>query len=218
MHKLKIAIPALVEDTPNYIRALNALGVEPVNIDAPRSEGFDGLLLPGGDDVAPHFYNRENMGSIGIDEKLDLLQFNSIAEFIREGKPVFGICRGVQVMNVFFGGTLIQDIPCADKHKHTENGDSIHMTTALEGSFIYGLYGEKFPVNSAHHQSAEIIAPGFKAVQFSGEGIVEAIEDPKIKAYGVQWHPERICLDKARPDAVDGRAVIEFFLDLCRNK
>jgi len=216
MHKLKIAIPAAVEDTPNYIRALNALGAEPCNIDSPRSEGYDGLLLPGGDDVAPHFYNRENMGSVGIDEQLDLLQFNSIERFLREGKPIFGICRGAQVINVFFGGTLIQHIANAERHMHTPQGDNVHLSTALEGSFVYNLYGEKFAVNSSHHQAAEKLAPRFKAVQFSDDGIVEALEDPKIKIYGVQWHPERICLDRARPDTVDGRKVIEFFLNLCR--
>ncbi|CCX36792.1 glutamine amidotransferase SNO family [Clostridium sp. CAG:1013] len=88
--------------------------------------------------------------------------------------------------------------------------------TAEENSFLFSLYGGEFSVNSAHHQALGRIAPGLRVVARSErDGIVEAVEWPEKRIYGVQWHPERMSFDLRREDTVDGRYIFEFFLKLC---
>ena len=208
---LKIAIPGRDGDVINYTIAMMMLGAQPVTVwDEWNVEDFDGLLLPGGVDVHPGRYGQENVACGTIDEALDAIQFEIADAFIKAGKPVLGICRGHQLLNVYFGGTLIQDLENADHHKWTPEGDRVHDTTADEGSFIAGIYGTAFPVNSAHHQ-------GLKAVQYSDDGVVEAMYHETLPVISVQWHPERMCFDHQREDTVNGSLVLSYFLDMCRN-
>ncbi len=216
---LKIAIPALC-DKPiiNYVSALQNLGAEPVRIDASaKASSFDGLLLPGGGDVAPLRYGQENDGSRGIDPELDALQFAAADAFISAGKPVFGICRGLQLLNVFFGGTLVQDLPSAASHSSGIVGtDLYHDSSAAENSFLASVYGFSFRINSSHHQAVDRPGKGLQVVQYSHDGVVEALSHETLPVWCVQWHPERLCGRFATDRAVDGSLVLDWFLNKCR--
>jgi len=214
--KLKIAIAGIYEETENYRAALKELGAEGICAESFDPQEFDGLILPGGDDIAPHLYGCENNGSEDIDEHLDLLQLGAMDAFVKAGKPILGICKGVQVINVYFGGTLIQHLDCWPKHRRIEGKDNAHETTAEPGSDVYRLYGAVFRTNSAHHQALDRIGTGLKVVQ-RAEEVVEGVEHESLPVWGVQWHPERMCFAKAREDTVDGSLLISMFLESCRN-
>lgn len=217
--ELRIAIPAKAEDTVNYAAALKNLGALPVLVDAScNPEAFDGLLLPGGADVDPVRYHRENTACGELDPELDELQFAVLDKFIRTGgKPVFGICRGHEVLNVYFGGTLIQDIPSATRHARTPGipEDKIHGADSIEGTFARELYGTSFRVNSSHHQAVDAFGDGLKPAMYSDDGVVEAMQHESLPVFSVQWHPERMCFAHARTDTVDGSLVLRRFLSLC---
>ena len=136
-----------------------------------------------------------------------------IEAYLRAGKPIMGICRGHQVLNVYFGGSLTQHLPGAEKHVPTKAGDSAHATRALPGSFPAALYGERFPVNSAHHQGIARLAPDLEAVQWAEDGVIEACRHKSLPVYSVQWHPERMCLRHARADTVDGGTLFRWFIE-----
>ena len=153
------------------------------------------------------------MGSHGIDRDLDLTELELVKAF--SGRPILGICRGMQLLNVAFGGTLVQDLPTAQSHRWQEStGDQVHMVLVPRDSFLYTLYGERFSVNSAHHQGTAQVGRGFSVAAQAEDGGIEAIQCPEKRIYAVQWHPERLTLRHSRPDAVDGKAVFEFFLGL----
>ena len=201
--------------------ALEALGAEPVLISEPVSaEAYDGLLLPGGDDINPARYGEENHGSRGIDDSLDKLQFSVLEAFVNAGKPVLGICRGHQVINVFFGGTMIQDLPSFDRHARDagQKEDKIHRNKTEPGTMLARIYGEEFTSNSSHHQAAGKIGKGLRVMARSDDGVIEAIYHETLPVYGIQFHPERMCLSFADERTVDGLRIIQEFLRLTDNK
>ncbi len=205
------------KDYRNYDEALaycGARGVFSYNIE--YSKICDALLLPGGGDVAPWRYGADNEASAGIDEDRDAAELELIRAFSVTRRPILGICRGHQILNVALGGSLIQDVETASAHKWEERtGDKTHKVIAPETSFLYPLYGGEFFVNSAHHQAVKEISPGLTAAASAEDGLVEAMENREKKIYSVQWHPERMAFNKARLDTVDGRYIFEFFLNLC---
>lgn len=166
-------------------------------------EKCDAVLLTGGEDVHPRFYNKAEYlrycNEYDMNEQRDYVEFKVIEHAQHFRKPLLGICRGLQVANVFFGGTLIPDIPSFGKFNHSkhEGSDRYHQVkvdpTSFFSQIIGGVEGE---VNSAHHQSAEIVAPLLVSNAISGDGVVEGLEwkDPAGKPYLllVQWHPERM--------------------------
>lgn len=206
----KIWIPAF-RNTENYEEALKLLGADVTVCDHALDPGsFDGLLLPGGGDLDPALYGQETRGSNAPDSELDRLQLDALAAFVRAKKPVFGICRGLQVINVFFGGTLFQDLP---QGYHQQIGrDQAHETIAAPGSFLAALYGRRFSVNSAHHQAIDALGEGLQAVQRTADGVIEAICHAQLPIWAVQWHPERMCLRHYRADCVDGEKLLSWFL------
>ena len=215
---MKIAIAAASEGAiVNYIAALEALGAQPVQTDAPcTAADFDGLLLPGGGDLLPERYGQENAACCGMDAALDALQFSLTDAFLSAGKPIFGICRGLQLLNVFFGGSLIQHLPSALLHSSSiPKVDLYHKSTAEEGSFLAELYGTAFSVNSSHHQAADRLGSGLRAVQVSEDGVVEALAHEVLPVRCVQWHPERLCFRFRTDNAVDGSLVLRQFLRQC---
>ena len=210
----RVAIPAKPEDVKNYVKALTELGAEPVIIDKPVDpNGFDGLLLPGGVDIDPKYYHKENVACGRLDPWLDKLQFGVMDAFVKANRPVFGICRGHEVVNVYFGGTLIQDIQTDMRHPSTPEGDTIHTASAAIGSFPEKLYGADMVINSAHHQGVETLGKDLIPVMYAPDGIVEALMHKYLPVKTVQWHPERLCFDYKRDDTVDGSVVIKYFLD-----
>ncbi|MDR2605670.1 MAG: gamma-glutamyl-gamma-aminobutyrate hydrolase family protein [Oscillospiraceae bacterium] len=198
----------------NYSDAVARVGAVPtVSLTEADFSRFDGLILPGGDDIDPAFFGQENNGSEGIDTELDRTQFAIMDAFVKAGKPIFGICRGHQVINVYFGGSLMQDLPtAAQTHRWNEtDGDRVHTTTALPNTFLTALYGDtEFPVNSAHHQGLGTLGAGLKAIQHAPDGVIECIVHDTLPIAGVQWHPERMCFARSRPDTVDGSVIIKW--------
>ena len=192
---VKIALP-FTEDGRKYEKyeeALSRCGMEPVEIlsedDIPL---LDGLLLPGGADVNPARYGEENTASLGIDDGLDALQFTVLDKYVNAGKPVFGICRGHQLINVFFGGTLHQNIDAADSHRKINGVEQFHGAVFSEGSLLERLYSCRTVVNSSHHQGVKIPGEGLEITALADDGTVEGIAHRKLKVIGVQWHPERM--------------------------
>jgi putative glutamine amidotransferase len=179
-----------------------------------------GLLLTGGGDVNPAYYGKSNELSKckEIDNYRDSLELALINQALFARMPVFGICRGEQILNVALGGSLLTDIPADAGTKVThdlpaDSKDPMHSIKIDPQSDLYQLAGiEKGIVNSSHHQSVDIIAGGMKISASSEDGVVEAIERefPIGKSYimAVQWHPER--LDK-NPDL--SRPLADKFLE-----
>ena len=119
--------------------------------------------------------------------------------------PVLGICRGLQTVNVFFGGTLCQDIP---GHAAQNGADRLHRIRTSP-SPLRGLCGENCVVNSAHHQAVDRLGAGLEAVQWTADGVVEALCHQTLPVWAVQWHPERL-------EGAVGRDLFTAFLALCR--
>ncbi len=190
---------------PNYCAAFAALGAEVVT-DAP--ERCDLLLLPGGADVHPRFYGQEIAGARGIDESRDLAELAVTRRFIAEGRPIFGICRGLQLLNVALGGTLHQHI---EGHRSDGEGDPVHPVRT-DDAFFTALYGACFSVNSSHHQSVDRPGEGLHPVLWADDGCVEALRHETLPIFAVQFHPERMCFAHARSDTVDGAALLEAVL------
>ena len=219
---LRIAIPAF-SALPNYVAALLALGAEPVPVsEPPQPADYGGLLLPGGADVDPARYGEENAACRGVDPALDALQFGALDAFMRAGKPVLGICRGHQLLNVYLGGSLFQDLP-TEPIRHPPLGAgpdgicaSVHNVTAESGSRLAALYGTEFFVNSAHHQGVDRVGEGLWVPARAPDGVIEALVHRTLPVFSVQWHPERMCFARRRGDTVDGSLLIADFLRLCR--
>ena len=185
------------------------------------AQWLDGLVLHGGADVWPGSY-----GETPLDEKWsgdrvrDDYDKALVAAFEAVGKPIFGVCRGLQLLNVAFGGTLYQDIstqvPDAFVHRDAEIYDlNFHSVDIVAGSQLSSLYPgvERVRVNSIHHQAIKDLSPEFEAEAFSvTDGIVEAIRrKDRSKSYiaATQWHPE---FHKPGSDTLDDGAVLEDFL------
>jgi len=179
---------------------------------------FDGLLLTGGYDVSPALYGETaRYETVRFDETRDAFEAAFARAFLATGKPVFGICRGNQLLNVLLGGTLYQDLPEELGFIHFDR-DLRHWVTAKEGSILHRLFGERFRVNSTHHQAVRTLAPGLHATAFSPEGILEGFEHDRLPFFGCQFHPERIsCLtdDRRTPDFLP---LFEYFVGLCGGK
>lgn len=199
------------EDYPNYIKAVEQLGTNVLaTIEEYRAAECDGLLLPGGGDVRSTLYGQECNGSHAPNDERDNAEFRIIARFLALDRPVLGICRGMQILNIVFGGTLIQNIP---GHSQVDGKDHVHLSRTSD-PLLQTLYGTQFPINSAHHQVVDRLGIGLNAIQWSEDGYIEALRHESRPIWGVQWHPERTCFAHARPDTVDGSKYISEFLKL----
>lgn len=192
-NNMKIVIVGRKSDTTNYEKFVEHIPAIPITtLSLGEMSSCDGLILPGGGDITPAFFGENNTGSRNIDTELDIIQFQALDYALRRKIPILGICKGMQVINVAFGGTIIQNLPTAAIHRY--NGrDQYHSTTILEGSCLYALYGKEALVNSAHHQGVNRLGAGLRAIQWCPEdGCIEAIEHEELPILGLQWHPERL--------------------------
>lgn len=164
------------------------------------AQALDGLVLQGGNDVAPQHYGQTAVQDDWRGDAVrDVYEMALIRAFVAAGKPVFGICRGLQLINVAFGGTLIQDIPSQHPKgfQHRELGryeNHFHAIEFVAGTPLAALYPAQTggTTNSIHHQGIQTLAPGFVAQALCPEdGLIEALRwtGPSYLA-GVQWHPE----------------------------
>lgn len=201
-----------------YIDAVNNCGGIAVAKYCPDvSTNYDGLILCGGNDIDPVYYQEEINGAVNIDKKRDASEFNLVKAFVGAKKPILGICRGYQLLNIAFGGTLYQDIENSKEHSSFSDYDLVHEVTAMNGNFVYDLYGENFCVNSMHHQAIKKLGDGFEVIMTaSGKKTIEGINHKILPAFGVQWHPERMCFSKKREDTVDGAKIFRYFIEQCK--
>jgi putative glutamine amidotransferase len=161
-------------------------------------ESLDGLILTGGDDPAPHLYGEEPLQGLGdVEHERDLAELAVIRLALELKKPILGICRGMQILNIACGGTLIQDIPSQvpGAFQHEQKGSrqyGAHKVTLQPGFVAEALGKTEILVNTSHHQAVKDVAPGFKVTGVAADGVIEAIESLDGLHVGVQWHPERM--------------------------
>lgn len=218
----------------DYLASLRRAGARPRVVDAaggsPRAalDGACGLLLTGGGDVDPRLYGEEVDAPFEPAEPgRDAFEIELVTRAIERGVPVLGICRGLQVLNVACGGTLVQHIPDgvprALPHHDASAPDAIaHLVRVAPDSRLAAILGPPpggeglagaWPVNSRHHQAAKHVAPGFVATATADDGVIEAIERPNSTfCIGVQWHPENFW----RAGTFDG--LFAGFVDACRHR
>ena len=192
--------PELTTAQSKYVESLARAGAEVhwvalSDSDAAVTEALtcDGLLLPGGGDMDPAFYGQERIPACGEPNLLrDAAEPKLLRAFLAADKPVLGICRGIQVMNIVLGGTLYQDIKPFEHVPHNDHWAKVHTVTVRRGTLLSRLLGQDTVlVNSQHHQAADRIAPELEIAALSEDGIVEALEKPDAHfCLGVQWHPE----------------------------
>ena len=171
---------------PEYINYLEENGLMPVilkyddiNLDK-EIASCDGFIISGGDDLDPSFYGESNKKCLCTLKEIDLLDKRIVNYCANNKIPLLGICRGMQAINVFLGGSLYQDIP---NHK-----DIIHNVKGLDG-----LFEDKFSINSIHHQAIKDLAKGLKVIAICEEdGIIEAVIHDNLPIVGCQWHPEQM--------------------------
>ncbi|MBX7125765.1 MAG: gamma-glutamyl-gamma-aminobutyrate hydrolase family protein [Cyclobacteriaceae bacterium] len=163
----------------------------------------DAVVLAGGEDVHPRFYGKpgfvEEFGLDDIDEQRDAFEWEILKLSQQKRIPVYGICRGLQIANAFFGGTLVPDVVRSGKPDHTrisKTEDRFHTVQVVAGTDLFAVTGPEGQINSAHHQAADVVAPGFRVCAVSPDGTIEAIERIHPEKYPfiqlVQWHPERM--------------------------
>ncbi|MFT8872093.1 MAG: gamma-glutamyl-gamma-aminobutyrate hydrolase family protein [Sporolactobacillus sp.] len=189
----------------DYIRSVALAGGVPLVLPfgsdsaAAYSALCDGFVLSGGSDIDPRFYAEEPLPQIQpfVTER-DRAELELLRCAIDIGKPILGVCRGFQLMNVALGGNLFQDLETQTEHnlmhaQRVERMKPVHSISILPDSRLAQLFDgqEKVYVNSLHHQAVKTLAADLKAVAFAADGVIEAAEHRNnVCINGVQWHPE----------------------------
>ena len=225
MSKLRIAITAdtypYASEVTNLVRApftarglvdiINELGALPVVLpDVPGAKGedyvdlFDALIIPGGPDADPTFYGEEPSRHIGsTNYKRDVFEAELFKAFYKAGKPIFGICRGCQFINILMGGSVYQDLAADNPDsyiRHSQGADGSYPTHHVEvakGSSLYKSLGATAYVNSRHHQGIKKVGEGLTVTAKAADGVVEAVETADGQIVAVQWHPENMWQEHA---------------------
>jgi len=161
-------------------------------------ESVDAILISGGQDIDPYHYGEDRLPQIQeVCAERDSYEMETIRYAFSRQKPILGICRGLQILNVAFGGSLYQDIghyfPKSLEHAQNEMSGRHHVILE-KNSRLHRTFGlESFQINSFHHQSIKEIAPGFVVNAWAPDGIIEGIEkQDDLFVMGVQWHPEML--------------------------
>ena len=200
-----------------YILALKSCGAE-VKFVKNVAEALlcDGLLFTGGSDITPSFYGEEKQEKCGkTNLKRDTIEKEIFDAFYKTEKPIFGICRGMQFINVCLGGSVYQDITDKQTEKHKDNlkfFNNFHYVKIRKNCLLYDVFEEEtVTVNSTHHQAVKTLGKNLKTAAESCDGFIEAYTSASHPfCVGVQWHPEHIF----RKDKKQ-RRLIEVFVEKC---
>ncbi len=183
-------------------------------------EVCSGLILTGGGDIHPRHYGESSEKGLGeVSEGRDHFELSLFEKAISRRIPVFGICRGLQLINVAWGGTLYQDLEGqgAFELQHMQEEDReepTHRVLIQEGSFLHRALGDQAYVNSLHHQAIKDLAPRLKVTARSPDGLIEGVESlegEKPLVFAVQWHPEELAKKMANM-----ATLFSLFADLCK--
>ncbi|MCM1123205.1 MAG: gamma-glutamyl-gamma-aminobutyrate hydrolase family protein [Eubacterium sp.] len=205
-----IAIVGRAKDTVNYENALRRLSIPFLTtLNIGETKCATHLILPGGGDITPAFFGQFNNGSRKIDTELDILQIQAFSEFTAQKKPVLGICKGLQLINIQLGGTIMQHIDTAATHmwEGQDKRHYVYHSGTDRTDFFYQLYGTGTMVNSAHHQAIDRLGRNLVPVCRAGDNIIEGILHVNLPVIAVQWHPERI-MDEG------GERLFTYFIDM----
>lgn len=197
----------------DYIRAVVDVGwvpyIIPCNIENidPYIQDMDGFILPGWGDIDPILYSEKMDGSEPFSLKNDLFSLKYISRLIEKRCKILGICRGMQLLNVYTWGTLIQHIQNSEKHNQYEKQyEYVDTITIHPWSFLHQVFGgATLSINSLHHQAVRTLGSWFSVVAESvSDGVIEAIEHESLPLYGVQWHPESL---------IEQRQLFQWFIE-----
>lgn len=163
-------------------------------------ELFDGLIIPGGPDVDPTLFGEEPRWKVGgANYKRDVFELELFRAFYEAGKPIFGICRGCQLINIALGGNVYQDLQSEDPQctiRHSQGADGrypTHHVTLTPGSSLYDTLGTTAYVNSRHHQAIHRVADALEVTAVAPDGVQESVEShDHEQVVAVQWHPENM--------------------------
>lgn len=208
--KVSILISTGGGDATRYLDAVERAGGEGDAVYLPHPDvRYDGLILAGGGDMHPRFWRSFPRGSRSVDQARDRAELALLDAFAAAHRPILGICRGHQVVNVWAGGTLIQDLKATLAPFHQQpQGDCWHPVRTKSCSQMGAWYGEVCTVNSNHHQGVGKVGHGLVATAWSEGGVVEAMEHRTLPLWTVQFHPERM--------GDSGEIIFSQFIQLCR--
>jgi putative glutamine amidotransferase len=209
-----------------YVRSVIAAGGVPLVVSpligasyaARALDGVDGLVLTGGEDIDPAWYNSDRSPLLDPPSReRDLFELALFAAARQRELPILGICRGIQLLNVALGGTLYQDLPSerpgsVDHNRAGTRTDRSHAIRLAPESLASGaLGGRSLRVNSFHHQGIRDLAPGLVATGWSEDDLIEAVEGAEGQPWmlAVQWHPEEMYADAGAPERGLFRALVE---------
>lgn len=176
------------------------LPILPGKMAAEALEGLDGLIIPGGHDIAPEYLPANPSREVGPTySPRDAFEFPLVKAAVACHLPLFGICRGIQVINAALGGSLYQDLPSEYgredllPHSQRTRGDlPTHRVTITADSQLGRDLGTSAFVNSRHHQAVKTVAPALHVVATAPDGVIEAVENDDASIQAVQWHPENL--------------------------
>lgn len=237
MSEVKVLVPVRSprEDEPlkdrvskSYLDALEKAGASPVLLAATQDmlvleqygqqlEEATGLLLTGGGDVDPSRYGEPAHDKVyGVDRARDAVELHLVRRAVELGVPIFAICRGIQVLNVALGGTLVQDLPSQGYEGHwgdsDKRGEPVHDVVVVQPKSRLAaiLNAERVRVNSFHHQAIRDLGERLVVTAQSPDGVIEAVElEDKPFVLGVQWHPE---------DMSEMSGLFKAFVQACRER
>ena len=217
---LELPLSSIAPDVLNYFWLLSVLtekiitsvrdaGAVPLTLTAPAHDEeiecvvreIDGLVFAGGDDITPSLYGEPDRGSVAPDIARDEFELALIKAALKLDKPIFGICRGCQLLNIALGGTLTQNLPDIHEELRIHRRPDVmkgyvHDVKITEPQLFPDFHSEIMHVNSMHHQAIDKLADGAKIAAISTDGVIEAIYAPAHRyVFAVQWHPECLAAD-----------------------
>ncbi len=186
---------------------------------ADQIKHLDGLLLSGGIDVDPIYYGEECIeGMGGVSPERDEFELFLLSEFLKTKKPILGICRGMQLVNVFYGGSLYQDVSHIEREIKIQHAQKylpelpVHNINIEKGNLLYDIFGETARINSFHHQMLKDLGENLTVIATASDGVIEAVQDKGHPFfYNVQWHPEMM----ATRENQKMKKIFEEFIKAC---